>query len=299
LLGRQEVTGSNPVSSTHKQAVQGPSSPYCFFISNTHGDVVALGDQAGNIVNRYAYGPWGEATRISEQLPQPFRYAGYYYDQDAELYWLRARWYDPGTGRFLSRDPYRGAAWNPLSLNRYLYGHANPSSTADPAGLSPRRGSTTIFEMISARGAMRRCPDMSAPFSKLGLPPGFDATRLNPAVRDLFDQVYTSVCQLYIDYFVDVPWFFRNVSPGVRNSDYWIPALKSMLRQIYVEIALDPVACVSLELPIGFREAWDRGVIQQSPSFFPIVYATSLDVGTDYGTMLQIISAPDFFPGRL
>jgi RHS repeat-associated protein len=115
LLGRQEVTGSNPVSSTHKQAVQGPSRLHYFFISNTHGDVASRADQDGNIVNRYAYGPWGEATRISEQLPQPFRYGGYYYDQDAELYWLHARWYHPDVGRFFSRHPVAGAPQNSLS----------------------------------------------------------------------------------------------------------------------------------------------------------------------------------------
>jgi RHS repeat-associated protein len=108
-----------------------------FFITNTHGDVVAVTDRDGNITNRYAYGPWGEATRISEQLPQPFRYGGYYYDQDAELYWLHARWYDPGTGRFLSRDP---ALPNPMklcSLNKYIYTHDNPASATDPSGRYP------------------------------------------------------------------------------------------------------------------------------------------------------------------
>ncbi|RIK04174.1 MAG: hypothetical protein DCC49_13585 [Acidobacteria bacterium] len=51
-----------------------------FFVTNTHGDVVAITDKDGNIVNRYAYGPWGEATRVSEQVHQPFRYAGYRYE---------------------------------------------------------------------------------------------------------------------------------------------------------------------------------------------------------------------------
>ncbi|RIK03776.1 MAG: hypothetical protein DCC49_13830, partial [Acidobacteria bacterium] len=68
-----------------------------FFVTNTHGDVVAVTDKDGNIVNRYAYGPWGEATRVSEQVHQPFRYAGYRYEDGFDLYYLRARWMDPNT----------------------------------------------------------------------------------------------------------------------------------------------------------------------------------------------------------
>ncbi|RIK05033.1 MAG: hypothetical protein DCC49_12950, partial [Acidobacteria bacterium] len=108
-----------------------------FFVTNTHGDVVAVTDRDGQVVNRYAYGPWGEATRVSEQVHQPFRYAGYRFEDGFDLYYLRARWMDPNTGRFLSRDP---AMPNPLklcSLNKYIYTHDNPSSSTDPSGRYP------------------------------------------------------------------------------------------------------------------------------------------------------------------
>ncbi|RIK04369.1 MAG: hypothetical protein DCC49_13440 [Acidobacteria bacterium] len=124
-----------------------------FFVTNTHGDVVAVTDRDGNIVNRYAYGPWGEATRVSEQVHQPFRYAGYRYEDGFDLYYLRARWYDASTGRFLSRDPVRGNQMKPLTLNRYAYAESCPASLADPTGLSPipcRQGIYVLAEHIDS-----------------------------------------------------------------------------------------------------------------------------------------------------
>ena len=53
---------------------------------------------------------------------------------------MRARWYDPITGRFLARDPQRGDPSTPASLNAYYYGAGNPLLLSDPAG-------TCIFDL--------------------------------------------------------------------------------------------------------------------------------------------------------
>jgi RHS repeat-associated protein len=58
-----------------------------------------------------------------------------YWDQDAQLLYLRARWYDPRTGRFISADPFEGKQRDPRSLNRYAYAHSNPLHTRDPSGM--------------------------------------------------------------------------------------------------------------------------------------------------------------------
>jgi len=47
---------------------------------------------------------------------------------------MRARWYDPATGRLLMRDPLRGEPQAPTSLNAYLYANANPIRLTDPSG---------------------------------------------------------------------------------------------------------------------------------------------------------------------
>ncbi|MGG2919420.1 RHS repeat-associated core domain-containing protein [Brevibacillus parabrevis] len=48
------------------------------------------------------------------------------YDKESGFYYLRARYYDPKMGRFISEDTVKGQVDNPLSLNRYTYVHNNP-----------------------------------------------------------------------------------------------------------------------------------------------------------------------------
>jgi RHS repeat-associated protein len=63
----------------------------------------------------------------------PFRYTGQQLDGDGR-YYLRARFYDPGNGRFLSHDPLMGSASDPISMHRYLYAGADAVNGIDPSG---------------------------------------------------------------------------------------------------------------------------------------------------------------------
>jgi RHS repeat-associated protein len=45
-----------------------------------------------------------------------------------------ARYYNAGTGRFLSRDPYDGDAKIPATLHKYLYAGGDPVNASDPSG---------------------------------------------------------------------------------------------------------------------------------------------------------------------
>ncbi|MGF9915890.1 RHS repeat-associated core domain-containing protein, partial [Paenibacillus ehimensis] len=105
-----------------------------YYLHNGHGDVVGLTDGSGNVVNRYTYDIWGNPLTVTEQVPQPFRYSGEFWDNSAHLQYLRARWYDPSVGRFMSQDTYEGDIANPLSLNLYTYVHNNPLRYTDPSG---------------------------------------------------------------------------------------------------------------------------------------------------------------------
>jgi RHS repeat-associated protein len=64
----------------------------------------------------------------------PSFYRGEQYDADLGLYYLRARYYNPATGRFLSRDPEDGQALDPKTLHKYLYAGADPVNAMDPTG---------------------------------------------------------------------------------------------------------------------------------------------------------------------
>ncbi|KAB2892824.1 MAG: hypothetical protein F9K28_11065, partial [Bacteroidetes bacterium] len=61
-------------------------------------------------------------------------YTDQQYDSATGLYSLRARYYDPSDGRFLSRDTYAYHYQNPIELNRYVYGMNNPATFYDPTG---------------------------------------------------------------------------------------------------------------------------------------------------------------------
>ncbi|MFB9753304.1 polymorphic toxin-type HINT domain-containing protein [Paenibacillus hodogayensis] len=107
-----------------------------YYVHNGHGDVVALTDGTGNVLNQYTYDMWGNPLTEQESVPNPFRYSGEFWDKSTQLQYLRARWYDPSMGRFINEDTYEGDISNPLSLNLYTYVQNNPLINVDPSGHS-------------------------------------------------------------------------------------------------------------------------------------------------------------------
>ena len=97
-----------------------------YYITNAHGDVIAVTDENGNVVNRYTYDAWGNTLSEEETIPNPIRYAGQYYDEELNMYYCRARYYDPAIGRFTSIDAEEGDISNPLDWNQYVYCRNNP-----------------------------------------------------------------------------------------------------------------------------------------------------------------------------
>jgi RHS repeat-associated protein len=92
-----------------------------FYLYNGHGDVVRTVDIRGNVHNNYEYDIFGNPVLTIENYSNSIRYAGEFLDIETGLYYLRARYYNPYTGRFISEDSYWGETDNPLSLNLYTY----------------------------------------------------------------------------------------------------------------------------------------------------------------------------------
>ena len=80
------------------------------------------------------YDAFGVEKNISDSDTNVFRYCGEYFDTETGTIYLRARYYNPGTGRFISRDSVTGDINDPLSLNLYTYCHNNPLLNFDPSG---------------------------------------------------------------------------------------------------------------------------------------------------------------------
>ena len=112
----------------------GGAGGYSTILYNGHGDVIQTVNEAGNIENSYDYDIWGNSTLTLEQYSFSIRYAGEFFDKETGLYYLRARYYNPYIGRFISEDSYWGEDTNPLSLNLYTYCSNDPIQFTDPTG---------------------------------------------------------------------------------------------------------------------------------------------------------------------
>ncbi len=110
------------------------ASKLSYYMFNGHGDVVQTVSESGAVENSYDYDIWGNPTLTVEKYSSAIRYAGEFYDAETGLYYLRARYYDPYTGRFVSEDSYWGEDNNPLSLNLYTYCENDPIQYIDPSG---------------------------------------------------------------------------------------------------------------------------------------------------------------------
>ncbi|MGA9673273.1 MAG: RHS repeat-associated core domain-containing protein [Terracidiphilus sp.] len=98
------------------------------------GSVRQLTSSAGTVTDSYEYDAFGNSFTKTGSTPNNYLYRGEQYDSDLGLYYLRARYYNPATGRFLSRDPLEGKANDPKTLHKYLYAGGNPVNAIDPTG---------------------------------------------------------------------------------------------------------------------------------------------------------------------
>ena len=100
-----------------------------FFHADYLGSIVALTDDT-NVTSRYSYDPYGATVNSNGSDPNPFRYTAREYEAD-DLYYYRARYYDPTVQRFLSEDPI---GFTGGDLNLYRYVGNNPINYTDPSG---------------------------------------------------------------------------------------------------------------------------------------------------------------------
>ena len=105
-----------------------------YYQYNGHGDVTQVTNSGGNILASYKYDAFGQIIEKSGTADNPYRYAGYQYDEEQQKYYLNARYYDARIARFISEDTYRGEPDDPLSLNLYAYCSNNPLRYYDPTG---------------------------------------------------------------------------------------------------------------------------------------------------------------------
>jgi RHS repeat-associated protein len=112
-----------------------------YYRKNIQGDITHITDDNGHVKAEYIYDAWGNHEIIKNEdnigLINPFRYRGYYFDIETGLYYLKARYYDPETGRFINADSIGvfDETRNDINgLNLYAYCANNPVMLHDPTG---------------------------------------------------------------------------------------------------------------------------------------------------------------------
>ena len=141
-----EVNGDSV--NTYTYDVTGISSAvingvYRTYMKDTHGSVVGYYNANGEKMTQYEYDAFGNRLKGSD--PDPFGYCGEYYDSESGNIYLRARYYNSTTGRFISEDPAKDG------VNWYVYCSGNPVMFTDPLGLVgiPQKGAQSYNELLS------------------------------------------------------------------------------------------------------------------------------------------------------
>jgi RHS repeat-associated protein len=103
-----------------------------YYHQDTYGSTRLLTSSTGSVVASYTYDPYGNLKAQTGTVDTPLRWNGQYQDTESGLYYLRARYYDPVTVQFISRDPLVAATGS-----AYDYAGDSPLVGDDPTGLWP------------------------------------------------------------------------------------------------------------------------------------------------------------------
>ncbi|MBI2328032.1 hypothetical protein HYU92_06975 [Candidatus Curtissbacteria bacterium] len=104
-----------------------------YYLEDATGSMRFIANSYGSKRSSANYDPFGNIRSSSGILPD-FQFNTQKFDSGSNLYFLRARYYDPELGRFISRDPVKGTLTNPQTQNPYAYALNNPINLSDPSG---------------------------------------------------------------------------------------------------------------------------------------------------------------------
>ena len=136
------------------------SVPY-YFIKNLQDDVIAIVNKDAQTVARYSYDAWGAVTSavtnteltkgVDIATINPFRYRGYYYDEEIEFYYLNSRYFYPHTGQFISSDEpvLVYDAYTVLSYDLFTYCENGPVNGCDSNGQKLKNFFNSIVKAVA------------------------------------------------------------------------------------------------------------------------------------------------------
>ncbi len=126
-----------------------------FYHFDQSGSTLLLTDDGGKVTDSYAITPYGESVAHTGTTDTPFTWLGRLgamQEGSTSLFYLRARYYDSATARFLSRDPLQSV--DPREINPYQYADGNPVTRNDATGLKPSNSMLLTSNPFKGRGAL-------------------------------------------------------------------------------------------------------------------------------------------------
>ena len=228
----------------------GVSQDY-YFVCNWRGDVVQIYKENGALHASYEYDAWGNVLSVRSAngaiisstyniaTINPLRYRGYYYDTETGMYYLKSRYYDPATKRFLNADGLVSSSIENVAKNMFTYCLNNPVIYVDSEGNCPYKPTSYDFYRLNhgLPAADCTCKNYKVP------------TTLNVANQDKTEERALAAME----------------SVGFLLTDRWIDSLLSELSisSITTNILLDSVKGLSNSMGIAsamqliFQIAWD------------------------------------------
>ena len=242
-----EADGSNNITKyyIHGAGLMAMVTPadqvYCYHF-NAIGSTIATTDQSQNIMNAYSYDAFGNVVAQTEVQPQPFKFVGQHgvMTEPNGFYYMRARYYDPRVGRFISEDPigFDGG------INFYAYASNNPVLLIDPNGLCSSQidwhtvlKSTSIGSSV-ASGYALTFPPPAGEIASIG----FSALSVTATAIDNYFFSNNPVADNYLEVGKTVVQELITAAPVAKNTygivvDMGLEGLKNM-RDNYWDISL-------------------------------------------------------------
>jgi RHS repeat-associated protein len=153
------------------EQIDGSGNP-TYYLHDWQGSTLGLVSSSGTVVASYTYDAYGNLTSSSGTATTPLLFQGQYRDSETGFYYLQARYYDPATGQFLTRDPMAASTGEP-----YAFCADDPVNDSDPSGDDFREGEFGAGGGSPSPSSTTTAPGASARFMPASVSPSGRTTR--------------------------------------------------------------------------------------------------------------------------
>ncbi len=208
----EERNGSGTVVASYTHGVdligQDRGAGFSFYHHDGQRSTRAMTDASETVTRGYNYDAFGRVLDEFGAEVNDHLFRGEHFDDESGLYYLRARYYDPAQGRFLTADPFPGAIRKPISLHRYMYADGDPVNLMDPTGYFTLAELTVSSNIRDTLGAIHTLSLVEV------IGGGFNvrfARVLSEHVAAPGIRYYEEIVTTNVDYALPDDWLYRNL----------------------------------------------------------------------------------------